>query len=127
MKIPIVKYRPKGLAGQLGFIEVDGRSIHKIEDLDAFYKEFGYTSDMAQAGILPDEFIWQKYIKGNETNSSSCLQIHTIEYLRKHSAAFREEYGEQSVAWIKAHATSTAKGDLCTACRMEPVCLQHRA
>ncbi|MBI3479945.1 MAG: hypothetical protein HY016_06260 [Nitrosomonadales bacterium] len=39
-------------------IEVDGEEIHKIENLDAFYNEFGYTTDIGKTGVLPDEFIW---------------------------------------------------------------------
>jgi hypothetical protein len=128
MKIPNIKYHAKGRSSQLGFIEIDGKCVHKIKDIDAFYKEFGYTAEMAMAGILPEEFIWQKYIKDNQTKYTHCLQIHLIEYLKKHSDAFRKQNGAQSDAWIAAHAkTGTTENEICFTCRMQPTCSKHNS
>jgi len=102
-------------------IEVERRVVHEIRNLDEFYKTFGYDQHIAQAGILPDEFIWEKYIQSPDGDFSACLQMHIIEYLKKHSAAFREEYGNQCEGWLAAHAEVRAKrGMACAACRMEP-------
>jgi hypothetical protein len=50
---------------------------------------------MANAGILPDEFIWEEYIKDKAASCAACYQLHIIEYLLKHSAAFFQKFGER--------------------------------
>lgn len=125
MKIPQIKYHAKGRTAQLGFIEIDGECVHELHDLDAFYQVFGYSAEVSKAGILPDEFIWDKYIKDN-SRYTHCLQIHLIDYLKSHSEAFRKKYGVHADVWITYHAKSTAvKNDLCAACRMLPACSEN--
>jgi len=110
------------------FIEADGELIHKIEDQDEFYKTFGFTIDMAKAGVLPDEFIWEEYIKDSVTKYTACLQMHIIEYLRKHSDTFTRKYGDQYEDWIAAHAEArTAKGELCFTCKAKSFCSKRRS
>ena len=129
--IPHFQYHAKCISSKnLCCIKADGQAIHEISDygeLDKFYRVFGYTADKPKAGILPDEFIWDEYIKDNPVAYTDCLQIHIIEYLIKHSDTFRKRYGEQCESWIAAHAESvTARGVLCVTCRMKPYCSKRK-
>ena len=85
IRIPYFKYRSRDPASKhYGCIELEGEVIHKIEDMTEFHKAFGYSVDIAKAGILPDEFIWDRYIRDSARNCNSCFQLHIIEYLLKH-------------------------------------------
>jgi hypothetical protein len=127
-QIPHIKHRTRGSYKQLGFIEIDGEFIHDIKNLDEFYRAFGYSVEIAKAGILPDEFIWTEYIKDAPLAFTNCLQIHIIEYLLKHSDTFREKYRENCADWISAHVEAvTARGVLCATCRMKPYCSRREA
>ena len=123
-KIPDFKYNPARASNNyVPSIELADRVIHKIGNPDEFYKTFGYTQDIKEAGVLPDEFIWDEYIKEGALDFSACLQMHVIEYLRKYSATFIEEYGNQCEIWVAAHAeVRAARGVACVACRMAPFC-----
>jgi hypothetical protein len=104
-------------------IKRDGQTIHKIGNLDAFFKEFGYTPELSKAEVLPDEFIWDEYTKGNPSPFASCLQMHIVEYLAKNSIAFIGEYGNQYQAWFDEHVAAVTEQDvLCVTCRMKSFC-----
>lgn len=95
--------------------------IDKIDNLDEFYKTFGYTHDIAKTGILADEFIWNEYVK--DIRFEACMQMHIIEYLNNHSPKFRELYGNQYEVLVNKHAEAReARGFACTACRFKAVC-----
>jgi hypothetical protein len=107
---------------QTGYIEVDGEVIHPIKDLDEFFKTFGYTKEINMKGILPDEFIWDEYIKDGAKHTE-CLQIHLIDYLRTHSETFRQKYGAQCGKWIAALAEPIKENsELCITCKMRSFC-----
>jgi hypothetical protein len=118
--MPHFKYLPfSRSSNQMPSIAVEGEVIHIIEKLDKFYEAFGYTQDMAKAGVLPEEFIWHEYNK--YPTFSACMQIHIIEFLREHSKTFAMKYGNQYEDWIDAHAIVRAeRGSACVACRMNP-------
>lgn len=98
-------------------------AIHHVTNLNEFYKEFGYSEEMAKAGILPDEFIWEEYIKDSEVDFDNCIQMHIVEYLNKHSPTFKEKYGNQREGLLASHAIEReARGVACFACRMQPFC-----
>lgn len=95
--------------------------IDKIDDLDDFYKVFGYTIELAKAGIGAEEFIWDNYVK--EKSFDACLQMHIVDYLNKHSAKFRELYGEQYERYLNRHvAARDARGSECYACQHKQLC-----
>ena len=123
-KIPHFKHVTRGGSKKhIGFIETDGEIIHEIENIEKFYKAFGYTQDIAKAGVLPDEFIWDEYIKGSSGKYSACLQMHILKYLNKHSKKFRKKYSDRYISWMLAHAEErTSSGDLCFTCRLKPYC-----
>ncbi len=118
---PNFTYTPQRISsGYVTCIEMDGLPIHKIKNLDAFYKEFGYTENIRKNGVLPDEFIWDEYTKGNH---SACLQMHIIEYLTKNCATFISEYGDQYQNWFDEHIESvTEKETFCVTCRAKRFC-----
>jgi hypothetical protein len=106
-KIPHLTYLPKTDSGRFSpCINVNGGDTYHIEDLGKFHKALGYTQDLAKAGILPDEFIWEEYFRYTDVNRAVCFQVHLIEYLLKHSASFRKMYGEKCESWIADHAKS---------------------
>ena len=104
---------------RFGCIEMDGKIIHKINNIDEFYQEFGYTRDMMKASVLPEEYIWSRYIQNATCNFVVCIQIRIIKYLIKHS----EEYCEQCKVWLDAYLNETvAKAVACSDCSMKPIC-----
>lgn len=123
-QIPFLSYCSKDpLNRYFGHIEVDGEIIHRVEDLNAFYEAFGYIDDMRKQGVLPEEFIWDEYVKDSVENHTACYQIHLVEYLIKHSDVFRKKYGVQCVEWLAAHAEDvTARDELCVTCRKQSFC-----
>ena len=107
------------LSTRFGCVEMDGEVIHRIVNVDEFYHEFGYTPDMMKAGVLPEEYIWTKYIQNATCNFVVCLQIRIIKYLIKHS----EKYSEQCKTWLDAYLKETvAKAVVCADCRMKHIC-----
>lgn len=85
--------------------------VHQIENPDEFYGRLGYTQDAAKAGKLPDEFIWEEYVKDASPKRQSCFQVRMIEYLITYSNAFREKYGARYAYWIAAHAATIAAAE----------------
>jgi hypothetical protein len=123
-RIPNFTYNsPKASDSYSASIEMDGQPIHKIKNLEAFYQCLGYTADARKSGLLPDEFIWEKYIKGDPFNFADCLQMHIVEYLAKNSITFINEYGNQYLNWLEQHVEAvTEKNLLCVTCRSKSFC-----
>jgi len=118
--MPYFKYRYVNILNKrIPCIETGGKIIHEIRDLEEFYRMFGYTPQASKAGLLPDEFIWSEYTNNAAADYSSCIQMHIVEYLGKHSDTFRQEYGTRWQNWLADHAKSReARGGGCVACRM---------
>lgn len=108
-KIPHFNFRNKSQATKyFGCIETGTEIIHSILDLDTFYKQFGYTINLAKQGILPDEFIWDTYFKNSERSCFSCYQLKMLEYLLKHSLTFANTYRNECDNWIATYAEARA-------------------
>ncbi len=122
IKIPHFKFHSKDPTNKRpGVIELKGEVVHYIDDLNAFYKVFGYTTELAKAGILPDEFIWEEYLNDSAKKCNTCFRLHIIEYLIKHSESSKEKYGKLYANWIAAHAMTTSASDNnCAACKYQP-------
>lgn len=107
---------------------MDGECIHKIERMEDYYAAFGYTTDIAKSGLLPDEFIWEAYIKDNPLALTECLQVHFIEYLLHHSAPFRKKHAKECGKWIASHlAAISDKGISCATCSKNQLSPEHQA
>ena len=105
------------------YIEINGEPIHWIEDPDKFYAIFGFTRDMRQAGMLPEEFIWGEYRNNRKFDFTACMQTQIIKYLRVHSHKFLQKYGNQCEQWLAALAHMRPSTEsVCPACKMNPVC-----
>ena len=91
--------------------------VHHIRDADEFYKALGYTDEIRKTGLMPEEYIWEKYHKAKSDMSEVCLQIKIIEYLNKHSPSFKENYAVECEHWLSSckekWSTKFAK---CTGC-----------
>lgn len=102
-------------------IETGGRIIHEILNLQEFYRVFGYRAQPEQPDELPDEFIWSEYVNNPAADFSSCIQMHIVDYLKKHSDVFNKEFAEQYENWVAEHAEVRSKmGISCIACRLNP-------
>ena len=113
-----------GASMQYGFISIKGEFLYTIENLEEYYQTFGYSIEVAKAGVLPDEFLWDEYIKDFPGTYKHCLQIHIIRYLLQYSDTFRQKYGTQSNCWLAAHAAIVSKkGALCITCKMKHFCI----
>ncbi len=103
-------------------IESGGKVLCEVSDPGEFYRVFGYRADPAQQpDLLPDEFLWAEYVNNPVADFSACLQIHIVDYLRKHSPSFMQEFGKHYEQWIADHASLRAtRGKSCIACRFNP-------
>ena len=118
IQIPHFKYYSKDPAHRhLGFIKLEKDVIYWIDDLDDFYQAFGYSKDMREWGVLPDDFMWEEYLCDTKGQYSACFQMHIIEYLLKHSPSFVNEFGRQCDVWIAAYNKDVcANSQVCRTC-----------
>jgi hypothetical protein len=111
-------------------IKVDGEVIHnirRIDELNEFYRVFGYTDEMTKNGIVADEFVWDEYIRSDPNQFSDCVQMHLIEYLNKYSPTFISKYGDVCKGWMTEHANARKeKRELCIACKIETGCKKDK-
>lgn len=122
--LPTITYNLSNPGNEMyRYIEINGEAIHWIEDTDKFYRIFGFTPDMRQAGVLPEEFLWGEYRNNRKSDFSACMQTQIIEYLRVHSHKFLQKYGSQCEKWLATLAQMRASNNaMCPACKMKPVC-----
>jgi hypothetical protein len=99
--IPFFKYRnPTAANRYVACIEFQGEVIHQILNPEEFYATLGYTQEMNKAGVLPEEFIWDEYIRDSTASSLARYQMQIIKYLEKHSDTFRNKFGNIYGAWL---------------------------
>ena len=125
INIPHFKYSTStGSGSPVLTIEADGKVVHEADSLDEFYKTFGYTQELKQAGVSPEDFLRDEYVKDNQLNYYfACMQMHIIDYLRNCSEQFRKAHGDQCNGWIAAYAEVVAtRAEKCAPCRMNPFC-----
>jgi len=104
-----------------GYITANKMPFHRLGNSDEFYRALGYSDDIMATGMLPDEFIWDRYIRGNATRTLSCLQSKIRDYLNIRSERFREEYGSQYANMIgKCISDKIDDSDLCLGCSCHP-------
>lgn len=122
MEIPDFSYDASNFNHEnFGCITVNKWPYHRISDFDEFYSALGYSDDIRAAGMLPDEFIWDRYIRNNATKTSQCFQSKIRAYLNNHSERFREEYGSKFANMIGKCISAKIDGsDLCLDCSCHP-------
>ena len=64
---------------QYGYIMLGNEKVHHIGNVQEFYKELGYNDEILKTGLLPEEYIWDKYHKAKSEKSEVCLQVKIIE------------------------------------------------
>ncbi|WP_173064624.1 hypothetical protein [Sulfurimicrobium lacus] len=95
--------------------------FHRIRNNEDFYKALGYTDEMTAIGMLPDEFIWDKYTSDKASKTTRCLQPKISEYLFNHSEDFRKEYvGEYTKLIGNCDSDRRDDSELCVNCPMHP-------
>lgn len=93
----------------------------KIKDVDGFLSVLGYSGEARKAGVLPDEYIWDKYCRDGADKTGQCLQSKIIEYVFNHSDRFRKEYGREYVNLLgKCTLGQMDDSDICKHCPMHP-------
>jgi len=112
--VPIFKFHAKDPANRhMGFIEFNNEKFW-IYDLNKFYGELGYTHEMQLDGVMPDEYVWDTFVRHKATrNCQSCYQLHIISFLFKYSAVFYQKHGHEGGDWLASEAEKRA------ACRVE--------
>ena len=100
-----------------GYITLGDEKLHRIDKIDEFYHNLGYTDDIRKSGLLPDEFVWFEYHKDNCKKSKACLQVKIVEYLSKHSTLFKEKYAGQYKNWLdNCHQMANKDAGTCIGC-----------
>jgi hypothetical protein len=108
-KTPHFKFRHKSPSlHHFGCIEMDGEVVHKIADPNPFYAALGYTREMAMAGELPEEFIWDTYFRHCTADCNSCYQLHIVEYLAENTFLFKTKYKKQLEDWLSHYSEKKA-------------------
>jgi hypothetical protein len=91
--------------------------VHRIGDVDEFYKALGYNDEISKTGLMPEEYIWERYYKDKSEKSESCLQNKIIEYLNKHSPSFKMNFAVECQHWLESCKEKRAdKSTSCTDC-----------
>lgn len=96
-------------------IEVNGEAIHQIVDVMTFYEALGYTREIQSSGMMPEEFIWEEYVRHGSRKSIGCLNAKLTEYLKLHSAAFVEKFGNEIDVLLEICHAADRSGGACRA------------
>ena len=111
-------------------IKVDGEVIHnirRVDELNDFYRVFGYTDEMTKKGIMADEFIWDEYIRSDPNQFSDCVQMHLLEYLNKYSPTFKSAFEDVYEGWMAELAkVRNEKRERCIVCKTKPGCKKDK-
>ena len=94
---------PKHSNHYRGVILLDNEPIHDIEFMSELYEMFGYKTEMAINGALPEEFVWETYFRRGNKNCADCYQMKIFDYLVKFSATFSSSYKHRLEEWL-AHS-----------------------
>lgn len=108
-----------------GSIAIGDGSFHHINNLQEFYAALG-VNDNGIGGLLPEEFIWNRYTRDGAPKSALCLQIQIANYLYTHSARFKALYGcahEKMMGTCQSEQIDDHDGH-CLKCPMHPT-LRH--
>lgn len=120
--IPDFKFMPPRVINNgSGGIAIGDGSFHHINNLEEFYAALG-IKDNGGGGLLPEEFIWDRYTRDGASKSMRCLQIQIGNYLYTHSARFKELYGcahEKMIGTCKSEQIDHRDGH-CLRCPMHP-------
>lgn len=110
-------------AKQFGYIVVaDDVLFHRVSNFDEFYRTLGYSKDDAEAGVLPEEFVWDRYCCSGASKSLHCLQVQISVYLYNHSGIFRELFGHKYESLLgKCDSDEIDESYHCLKCPMNPV------
>jgi len=108
---------------QFGFIASDDDLfLNHVDSFDEFYEALGYSKDLAEAGVMPEEFVWDRYRRSDSPMSLHCLQCRITSYLYSHSAKFRELYGSEFIEMAGQYMSDNINNDIdrCEDCPMHP-------
>lgn len=97
------------------FIEVKGVPVHRIADVKSFYEALGYTDAVLRSGVLPEEFIWDTYLRKGSDRTPACLEAKLIDYLVTHSEMFVEKFGREIEGWVHGCHGDRTTGSGCRA------------
>lgn len=105
-----------------GCIVANGFAYHRIDNFDEFYRALGYTESVRKtSSILPDEFVWDRYVRDNTAASFHCLQARIKNYLYKRSARFVDEFGREYERMLgRCSSSKMDDSDFCVECPMHP-------
>jgi hypothetical protein len=107
--VPLFKLRTKDPTDKnKAYIEVSNDKF-QIFDMNTFYNEMGYSDEMRLNGVLPDEYIWETFVKNKDNrHSHSCYQLHIMSFLCKFSTDFVQKYDLKCRDWLAAEETMKA-------------------
>ena len=92
--IPIFTYQSPNFKRHCeGAISVGNEVIHTILDDKEFCEALGYKGAKDQ-NITFDEYIWERFTRNGAQRTKHCMQVQLNAYLHKHSAKFKELYGD---------------------------------
>ena len=121
--IPFFSYASPKSKYNCWHIDVKDEIFHYIVDPSEFFDALGYKSNL-NIGMLPDEFVWERYIREKAIMSPHCIQMQICVYLQKHSLAFKMSYGS-AIGDLEKKCISSYLGDsdkYCLQCPTHPRC-----
>jgi hypothetical protein len=105
--VPLFKLRTKDPTNRYkAYIEFSNDKF-RIFDMNTFYSEMGYTEEMRLNGVLPDEYIWETFVKESR-HSHCCYQLHIMSFLCKFSTDFLQKYAHKCRDWLATEETMKA-------------------
>lgn len=112
---------PRVSNGGFGSIAIGTESFHRIDNIKEFYAALGYKADRA-GSLLPEEFIWDRYVRDGASKSDRCMRTQIANYLYAHSASFKRLYGcayEKMIGQCQSKDIDDSD-DHCLGCPMHP-------
>lgn len=105
LKIPRFTLHNNSLQGtRQHCIACSNEVVHVIKDLNEFYLDLGYKANDPSNNLLPDEYLWEAFVKNSATyNCDACFQLRAIDYLTKHSKLFSEKFGDNFNYIVRMH------------------------
>jgi hypothetical protein len=117
--IPVLRHEaPTHHNGWSGSITNEHGFFHRIGKMSEFFAALGFREEKS-GGVLPEEFIWERYTRDGAPLSPACIQGHYAVYLRAHSDEFRQLYGK-AFEELAGQCTRGRDHDHCGGCPMHP-------
>lgn len=127
MKLPHFRYNLSSpRAAHFGFIFLGDEKILHLDNHESFYKHLGVLHTAECTGFTCEELVWYYYRRIGSKHTLACLQGKILDYVLKHSDAFRKRFEQEYSAGSGCSLDNAQQnGNTCGNCAIHPARLQQ--